>query len=86
MANGLLKCAMSKILKDKILDVQSARIGEAKHMATKLLKQLQHKDSMAIIDRFSTEVTTKLESICMSCSSYHSPSTKKAKMWRSFTG
>ena len=84
MTNGLLRCAVSEILEDKTLDIQSSRIGEAKHMATKLLEKLQNEDSVAIFDRFSAEVTTKLESICMSCSSNRSPATKRAKMWSSF--
>ena len=81
MGSGILRDAVSKILE---LKIQSARVQEAKDLATKILDIASQQQGKITFERFSLLLSSKLESVCKSCSNCRSIAAKKTKMWTAF--
>jgi len=85
MASGMNRCAISAVLEDEELRVNSSRIECLKRLGNTVLERVIAGDAeMTAFDEFSTNLLSLLRGLFQPANVYRSVSTKREKLWTSF--
>jgi len=85
MASGMTRCAISAVLEDEELKVNSPRIERLKRLGSTVLERVIAGDAeMTAFDEFSTNLLSLLRGLFQPANVCRSVSTKREKLWTSF--
>ena len=85
MASELVRCALSTVLEDKDLEVNSSRIDSLKELGTNILERVTRGEAeKTAFDKFSTELTTLLRGTFHPSATNRSSAAKREKLWSVF--
>ena len=84
MASGLVRCALSEVVDDEKLQLNTPRITLLQRIGRDILHKITNEDNVARFDSFSSDLTAALRSSFDCAKRRRSFSTKKPKIWSAF--
>lgn len=82
MSTGAVRSAISEVIQDECLDLESTRIFYMKKSGKELLEKGM--EMMQVFDEFCATLYSKLEALCESSKTLKSYSTMRSRLWAAF--